>query len=164
MHQNPGYHLDGGIAEDSKWKTGWKRFVCFPTQRYDAPSGKVGKRFVGLLSAELYGIRARKWNAERVIIFQSVILQRAQGVNNTAQIRKRILFQLDLWNLGAFGELVKDTYNSAIRYLGKALGTQTTEELHQTFSNLVLKGKLRETVRFVCEREKGGSFATGRLG
>ena len=40
-----------------------------PTQRYDAPSGKVGKRFVGILSVELDGVRARKWNAERVIIF-----------------------------------------------------------------------------------------------
>ena len=61
-----------------------------PTQRYDAPYGKAGKRFVGILSVELDGVRARKWNAERVIVFQSVILQRAQGVNNSTQIRKRI--------------------------------------------------------------------------
>ena len=80
VHQNPGDHLDGGIAEDIKWKAWWEKIVCIPTQRYDAPSGKVGKRFVGILSVELDGICARKWNTERVIFFQSVILQRAQGV------------------------------------------------------------------------------------
>ena len=40
-----------------------------PAQRYDVPSRKVGKIFVGILSVELYGVRARKWNAERVIEF-----------------------------------------------------------------------------------------------
>ena len=74
MHQNPGKHLDVGIAEDSKWQARWKKLVCLPTQRYDAPSGKVGKIFVGILSVELDGVCARKWNNESVIVFQSVIL------------------------------------------------------------------------------------------
>ena len=43
MYQNPGDHLDGGIAEESKWQVRWKKIVCIPTQRYDSPSGKVGK-------------------------------------------------------------------------------------------------------------------------
>ena len=83
VHQNPGDHLDARIAEDIKWQARWKTLVCMPTQRYDVPSGKVGKIFVGILSIELDGFRARKWNAERVIFFQSVILQRAQGINNS---------------------------------------------------------------------------------
>ena len=92
MHQNPGDHLDGGIEEDSKWKAPSETNVFMPTQRYDAPSGKVGKRFVEILSVELDGVHTRKWNAERVIVFQSVMLQRAQGVNNSEQIRKPNLF------------------------------------------------------------------------
>ena len=146
VHQNPGYRLDGRIAEDSKWQARWKKLVCLPTQRYDAPSGKVGKRFVGIVSVELDGVRARKWNTERVIVFQSVILQYSQGVNNYAQTRKRILFQLDMWNRGLFDELLKDRYNSAMGYLVKDRGTQTMEERHRTFSNLVQKGKLCEAV------------------
>ena len=47
---------------------------------------------MGILSVELDRVRSRKWNAERVIIFQSVILQLAQGAYNSAQIRKRIFF------------------------------------------------------------------------
>ena len=151
VHKNLGYHLDGGIVEYSKWQARWEKLVCLPTQHYAAPSRKVGKRFVGIMYVELDEVHARKWNAERVIVFQSVILQRTQGVNNSAQIRKRILFRLDLWNLGAFDKLVKDTYNYAVEYLRKAHGTQTMEELHQTFSNLFLKGKSPKAVRFVCE-------------
>ena len=94
VHQNPG-EQDGGIAEDSKWKPRWKKIVCMPTQRYDIPPGKFGNIFFGILSVELDGVRARKWNSDRVIVFKSVILQRAQGVNNSAQICKRIFFRLD---------------------------------------------------------------------
>ena len=68
------------------------KLICVPTQHYDAPSGKVGKRFLGVLSVELDGVCARKWNAESVIVFQYNILQCAQGVNNSAQLCKRILF------------------------------------------------------------------------
>ena len=90
-----------------------------------------------------------------MIVFKSVILQRAQGINNSAQIRKRILFQLNFWNRGAFGELVKDTYNPAMGYLGKYCRNQMEEQRHRMFLNLVLKGKLYEAVRFVCDRVKG---------
>ena len=92
VHQNPGEHLDGGIVEDSKWQERWEKLVCMPTQRYDAISGKFGKRFAGILSGELDGVRFRNWDAERVIVFQSVILQCAQGINNSAQIRKHVFF------------------------------------------------------------------------
>ena len=146
MHQNPGDHLDVGITEDSKWQALWEKNVCLPTQRYDAPCGKVGKRFVGILSVELGRVRARKWNAERLIVFQSVIIQRTQGVNNFTQIRKHILIQFSLWNGGAFDELEKYTHNSTMGYLGKALGSQTAEERHRTFLNLVLKVKFRKVL------------------
>ena len=50
VHQNPGEHLDGGIAKDIKWQARWEKLVFMQTQRYDAPSGKFGKRFFGILS------------------------------------------------------------------------------------------------------------------
>ena len=48
-------------------------------------------------------------------------------------------------------------------YLIKSLGTQTMKERHGMFSNLVLKGKLREAVRFVCDKEKGGVLKPDEL-
>ena len=104
------------------------KIVCMPTQCYDALSRKSMKRFVGILYVEFYGVCNRKWNSERVIFSQSVTLKCAQGVNNSAQICKRILFQLDLWNCGAFDELAKYTYSLAIGYLEKYCGIQTEEK------------------------------------
>ena len=69
MHQNTGDHLDVVITEDSEWQAHWKQLVCLPTQRYDAPYGKVGNIFVGIFSVELDGVCARQWNTERVIFF-----------------------------------------------------------------------------------------------
>ena len=93
---------------------------------------------MGILYVEIDGVRDSKWNTKRVTVFQSIILQHTPGVDNFAQIRKHILFRLNVWTRGAFENLVKDTYSSAMVYLGKACGVQTTEELHRTFSNLVL--------------------------
>ena len=69
-----------------------------PTQRYVVISGKFSKIFFGTLSVDLNGVQARKWNFERVIVVQSVILQRAQGVNNSKHNHTRILFQSNCWN------------------------------------------------------------------
>ena len=63
-----------------------------PTQRYNVLSGKVRRICFGIIFVEIDGVRARKWNAERLIMFQSVILQRYQGVNYFKYIRVRILF------------------------------------------------------------------------
>ena len=91
---------------------------------------------------ELNRVRARKWNSNRVIVFRSVILQHAKGVNNSNHIRTRIFFKLDFWNRGAFDKLVKDTFNAAMKYLGKYRGIKTEGQHHRTFSNLVLKRKI----------------------
>ena len=67
-------------------------FDCILIQRYDVPSKKVGSIFIGIFYVELNRVRARKWNSEGVIVFQSVIPKRAQGVNNSKHIRERVLF------------------------------------------------------------------------
>ena len=56
------------------------------TEGYNTHSRKVVKIFVEILSVELDRVRASKWNAERVIVFQSTILQCAQDINNYTQI------------------------------------------------------------------------------
>ena len=63
-----------------------KKIVCMLNQCYDTPSCKFGKRFVGIMYVELDRVHARKCNAERVIVFQSVMFQRAKGGNNSAKI------------------------------------------------------------------------------
>ena len=49
VHANPGTHLDGGVRNYSSWKAWWRELEVMPLRIYDAPSGRVGRRFVGTL-------------------------------------------------------------------------------------------------------------------
>ena len=60
VHGNPGTHLDGGITDDGKWQGCWRDLAVTPAQRYEAPSGKVGRRFVNVLVKDLRGVLDRR--------------------------------------------------------------------------------------------------------
>ena len=90
VHANPGTHLDGGICNNSAWQAWWHDLAVIPLRHYDAPSGKVGQRFVGTFGAELKGVRDRLWNLEWFIVYQMVILQRARHVTASQAICRRI--------------------------------------------------------------------------
>ena len=75
VHGNLGTHLDVGVADDLAWQAWLRDLAVMPSRRFDAPSGKVGHRFVGMLGAKMQGVRDRRWNSEWFIIFQTVILQ-----------------------------------------------------------------------------------------
>ena len=87
VHQNTGNYLNFRIIEDGKWQTRRNKLVFFPTKGYVALYGKVKNKCVTTLSVELDHIHARKWNTKRVIIFQSIILQRIQPVTDAKSIR-----------------------------------------------------------------------------
>ena len=57
------------------WQGWWRDLAVMPSWRHDAPSGKVGQRFVVALVGDLWGSQNRLWNFERFIVFQTVILQ-----------------------------------------------------------------------------------------
>ena len=86
VHQNPGTHLDDGIEEDGKWQHICKKLISLPTQRYDVPSGWVEKQFVTTLMVDLDKILNQQWNAESVIVFQTIILQRVHLLSGAINI------------------------------------------------------------------------------
>ena len=90
VHGNPGTHLDGSVKDDSAWQARWRELAVMPSRRYDTPSGKVGRRFVRTLVMKMQGVRDRRWNLERFIVFQTVILQRARHVTASHAIRRRL--------------------------------------------------------------------------
>ena len=63
-----------------------RKNVCFPTQPYNAPYGKFGIKFVLTLSVELDDILSWKCNADQVVIFQSIILQRVRPITYAKHI------------------------------------------------------------------------------
>jgi hypothetical protein len=156
VHQNDGTHLDGGISDDKIWQERWRKISQQPCLRYDAPNGAVGKRFVTMLATELAGIVERKWNSDRFVVFQAVILQKHRDVKGAGDIRKRINNRLDSWANESFAMLVQDTQRTALSQLSRLQGTETEEQRAKTFNRLILQGKIRAGVRYVTEREKGG--------
>ena len=139
---NPGTHLDGGVRNDLAWQVWWRDLVVMPSRRYDAPSGKVGQRFVRTLGEEIKGVQEIRWNSERFIIFQTVILQQAHHVTASQAIRQRIEKRLDAWGKGMHAMLVEDTTRSCEEYVTVAQREDTTEHRAQTYHSLVLRSKL----------------------
>ena len=90
VHQNNGSHLHGDVADDDAWQRRWKTIVQVTPRRYNAPKGRVGRRFVSLLAQEFHGVRQRKWNSERPIVFVAVVLQKTPGVTAAHDIRRRL--------------------------------------------------------------------------
>ena len=88
VHQNPGTHLRGDIPDDEMWQDYWRRLIVFPSQTYDAPKGPVGRRYVEMLADMLLGIKARKLNAEKFIVFQIVVLQRSREVKKAKDVKR----------------------------------------------------------------------------
>ena len=109
IHVNPGTHLDGGISNDAAWQVWWRDLAVVPSKRYDAPNGRVGRRFAGMRWDKLRGVRERLWNLEPFIVFQTVILQQARHVTASHAIRRRIKNRLDAWREGKHAVLVEDT-------------------------------------------------------
>ena len=85
-HQNDGTHLDGGVRDDKVWQQRWRLVVAEQMALYRVPSGAVGRRFVQRMAEEWKGVRDRKWNAERPLLFAAVVLQRKLGVRGAKEI------------------------------------------------------------------------------
>ena len=60
VHANPGTHLDVRIGDNTACQVGWSDLAVMPSRRYNAPIGKVGRRFVETIWVELRGVRDRQ--------------------------------------------------------------------------------------------------------
>ena len=106
-------------------------------------------------------MRDRRWNSERFIVFQTVILQRARHVTASQAIHRHIKKWLDAWGEGKHVMLAEDTLQACKEYLTIAQREDTAEHWAQTYHSLVLRGKLRMAVRWITERETAGSYNSG---
>jgi hypothetical protein len=120
VHHNDGRHLHGGVEDDAEMCELGDRVFIFPHPMYSHPQGKVGKRLLQMYVTELKGVRARKWNSERALIFPAVILRKEPLAKRAENIRVCIERRLDKWEEGHIKELVQDTIGVAMRGQGGA--------------------------------------------
>ena len=109
-----------------------------------------------MLTAELNGIRTRKWNSEKFLAFQNVILQRVRTVKRARDIRQRLTRRMDAWEQGKFQMLVEDTVREKEAALSFKRNHTTTEQSAKIYNAKMLRGDLRGAVRYLTERDQGG--------
>jgi hypothetical protein len=100
---------------------------------YAAPSGAVGRHFIAKLAELVNGIRARKMNAEKFIVFQIVIMQRSRDVKQAKDINKRISMPLDAWEEGKFKMLIQGMERDFESFLSTKQGNVTAEQRAKLF-------------------------------
>ena len=130
--------------------------IAFPSQRYDVPTGRVGRLFVAQVAKEMGGIVKRTWNAERFIVMQAVILQQSPDVKRARDIWRQVETRLRQWQEGTFLMLVEDTIRTSRGLISHMRRSMSDEAIAKSFTTMVLKGKIRQAVRFATLRGEGG--------
>ena len=157
IRANDGTQLDGGIVDDNLWQVNYPRIIIYPLSQYDLPSGPVGRLFVHLFSAEIDGVRERKWNMEKVLCYMSMILHTSPDVKRTSNIRKRINNRITDWIDKKFQMLASSTVLYAEAQMNRKRGIVTIKEKAKIFSAL----KMRAATRNASEQGKGGILIPG---
>ena len=112
VNANAGNHLHGGI-KDKGGRQGQRRdILVMPSCRYDALSGKVGRRFIRTFNNNMRGVRDIRWKSEWFIVFQIVILKLVRHITVSHAIRRRIEKRFNAWEDGRYGMLVDETLRS----------------------------------------------------
>ena len=102
-------------------------------------SGRVRCLFVHALAVELTGVQQRRWNTERLIVFQTVTLQRARYVTKSCKIRKRIYQRLDAWEAVDHTVMVKYTARTYEQYLYTSLGEDSPDHRDNIYHILMIQ-------------------------
>ena len=156
IHRNDGRHLDSGIANDAVWQARYDAVVANPHQLYLPPQGKIGAEVVSLMTAELRGVRERKWNSERPLVLLACILRRKHGCVKAKDIKMRIATRIDLWRQGKYDALIHDITTSSLANAGYRSATNDAETKARKYHSAVLDGRLCTAIRGLTSCNTGG--------
>ncbi len=149
VHRNLGTHLNGNIDNDHQWYYLWFQLISYHHPLYTPPQSKLGRDIVKTLAEEFQGVRERKWNSEKALLFPIIILRKPHKKLTSQEIKQRLHFRLNQWKLGNFIALATDTIMEAFQYHDSKSPTLTIDEKLEIFNHLVYHGKLREALQFL---------------
>jgi hypothetical protein len=110
IHLNDGTHLDGGIgaAEDATWQRLYNHVAACSLPLYTLLNGRWAHCFLTTLADLWIGVIQRRWNSERPLVFQAVILRPVRGITQFHDVKPIIWGWLDAWNAVRYVTLVKE--------------------------------------------------------
>ncbi|KAL3812075.1 hypothetical protein ACHAXA_002879 [Cyclostephanos tholiformis] len=158
IHLNDGTHLDGGIGvnEDAKWQRLYNCVASCSLPLYDLPNGRCAHRFLTTLTDLWAGVIQRRWNSERPLVFQGVILRRVRGITRFHDVKPIVWNRLNAWDAGRYVALVKGVEEAY-------LDSRQRTSLACRYDAMVLGGKVRAAIRMVTDRGAGGPYRPNDL-
>jgi hypothetical protein len=112
---------------------------------YSIPQCRIGERFLSKLTELLRSARTRTCNAEKVVVFISVILQKRKGVTQARDIKLRREKRLEHWDKGLYRDLVNNVVNNA-NGGSTSRSTPMEESFARAYNAKILSGHIRQAV------------------
>jgi hypothetical protein len=132
------------------------KLAAFPQQSYAIGKDKVGRAFLDQLLAEFQKLLRREINADQLLLFIMVILQRDPNVRTGSAIRKRIAHRLRSWAEGKIDMLVEDTEADLKKLLKSTRGgAVTSKQRYKRFHHLLIHKGITEAMAYIGNCEKG---------
>ena len=125
------------------------------TTTYTVPKGRVGRHFCKYLTLLLKGVRERKWNSERPMMYAKLILQTTPDVKKSCNIRTRLDLRITLWEKGRIRALIDDV----IAEIGGKPHVRREKDnaaKARSYQARAISGRLRSAVREVKNSAGGG--------
>jgi hypothetical protein len=165
IHLNDGTHLDNGIGatEDAKWQRLYNRVATCSLPLYNLPNGRWAHRFLTTLTDLWVGVIQRRWNSERLLVFQVVILCRVRGITQFHDVKPIIWGWLDTWDAARYVALVREVEEANLdsgdgRRRMEVHCQDDATSLARRYDAMVLGGKVRAAVRMVTNRGGEGPY------
>jgi len=131
--------------------------MALPQCHYTLPQGPIGHDFITQLTTELQGVRERKWNSERPLVFLMVILTQMDSKLHFSEVRACIKHHLKTWNMGNYQALVDDTNHTCWQFITYSdRQAPTNDSKAHSFNGLVQSSRLCQVVRHLTSRDEGG--------
>jgi hypothetical protein len=110
----------------------------------------------------------QRWNSERPLVFQAVILHCIQGITQFHDIKPIIWGWLDAWDVAQYVALVKEVEEANLDSGGggRRVDVQCQDKatsLAHKYNNMVLGGKVCAAVRMATNREAGRPYCPHNL-
>ena len=85
------------LASD-EWYQRWFTVISQHNLHYSLPQGSAAKKFLTMLTDEIYKVEKGKSRSERLIVFISLMLQWYSMIRKGFDIKRLLQRRLDMWN------------------------------------------------------------------
>ena len=145
---------DGG-SFDGSWGTWWIRACHMSGRQYDLPGGAMGLEFVDLFITDVWLLTDNSAGFDHLMMFCPGILQRNHMVRVGSDVCQLLKRHMEMQKLNSFKALLCEAECCAAQWRNRQ-SRLSDDHIVWVFTRLILCGRVREAVRFITDRARGG--------